>query len=143
MTVSFWQWWILAGILLLAEILAPGVFFLWVALGAAVAGGLALTVPGLGWEIEGLAMAAVAVATALAGRKIYDPRRVKSDQPFLNRRRAAYVGRVVTLEQPIVDGAGRVKVGGSHWTVTGPDLPAGAKVRVVSVEDSVLRVEAA
>jgi len=141
--VSFWQWWILAGVLLVAELTAPGVFFLWVAFGAAIAGVLALLAPSLSWEIEGLVMAVVAVVSALYGRRFYDPRRRPSDDPLLNRRASRAIGRVLTLETPIVNGTGRVKVGGSHWTVSGPDLPAGANVRVVGVIDgTVLRVEA-
>ena len=139
---SFWQWWALAGVLLLAEVLAPGVFFLWVAFGAAVAGLLTLLIPSLGWEVAGLAMAVVAVVSALFGRRFYDARRHPSDKPLLNRRGETYVGRRLTLEEPIVEGRGRVKVGGSHWTVRGPDLPAGSPVRVVSVDGQVLRVEA-
>jgi hypothetical protein len=142
MQVIFWHWWILAGVLLVAEVMAPGVFFLWVAFGAAVAGVLALVAPGLGWEIDGLAMAVVAVASALFGRRLYDPRRARpSDNPSLNRRGEQYVGRILSLETGIVNGIGRVKVGGSHWTVSGPDLPAGSKVRVIGASGSTLTVE--
>jgi membrane protein implicated in regulation of membrane protease activity len=144
MTVSFWHWWILAGILLVAEVLAPGVFFLWVAFGAALAGFVALVAPGLGWEVAGVVMAVAAVVSALFGRRFYDPRRARpADDPALNRRGERYVGRVLSLETPIVNGSGRVKVGGSYWTVSGSDLPAGAKVRVTGAAGATLKVEPA
>jgi hypothetical protein len=144
MTVTFWHWWILAGVLLCAEVMAPGVFFLWVAFGAGVAGLTALLAPGLGWEVEGLLMAVVAVVSALFGRRFYDPRRARpSDNPALNRRGEHYVGRLLSLETAIVNGTGRVKVGGSYWTVGGPDLPAGSKVKVVGVDGAMLKVEPA
>jgi inner membrane protein len=61
----------------------------------------------------------------------------------LNRRGHALIGRVFTLETPIVDGAGRIRVGDSSWRVVGPSAPAGASVRVVRVDGATLVVEAA
>ena len=44
--------------------------------------------------------------------------------------------------EAIVHGYGRIRVADSSWRVRGDDCPAGAKVRVVAVEDgSLLRVE--
>jgi hypothetical protein len=52
------------------------------------------------------------------------------------------VGRDFLLERAIVNGAGAIRVHDSVWRVTGPDLPAGARVRVTAVEEGVLlRVE--
>ncbi len=61
--------------------------------------------------------------------------------PTLNRRGEHYLGRTVTLEEPIVSGRGRVRIDDGFWTVAGEDLPKGASVRVVAVEGTVLRVE--
>ncbi len=137
--VTFWHWWGLAGILLALEVTAPGVFFLWVALGAAVSGVVALAFPAVSWETEAVIMMVVAVATALAGRRFY-PRHVPGVLGVLNRRSARLVGRVVVLEQPIAAGSGRAELDGTHWTVTGPDAPVGSRMRVVGVEDTILKV---
>jgi membrane protein implicated in regulation of membrane protease activity len=61
----------------------------------------------------------------------------------LNQRANALVGRVTTLDQPIVAGEGRVRFDDAIWLATGPDLPAGIKVKVVGVAGKVLSVEAA
>ena len=54
------------------------------------------------------------------------------------------IGADFFLDEPIVRGYGRIRVGDSSWRVAGADCPAGAKVRVVAVEDgSLLRVERA
>jgi inner membrane protein len=46
------------------------------------------------------------------------------------------------LDEAIVRGYGRIRVGDSSWRVTGPDCPAGAKVRVIAIEGgTLLRVE--
>ena len=50
-------------------------------------------------------------------------------------------GRVFTLETPIKDGEGRIRVDDSSWRVTGADRFAGAKVRVVRVEGTTLVVD--
>ena len=50
--------------------------------------------------------------------------------------------QIFLLEEGIVHGYGRIHVGDSSWRVGGDDCPAGAKVRVVAVENgSLLRVE--
>ena len=52
------------------------------------------------------------------------------------------VGADFFLDEAIVRGYGRIRVGDSSWRVTGPDCPMGAKVRVVAVkEGTLLRVE--
>ena len=61
----------------------------------------------------------------------------------LNRRGHALVGRVFTLETPIVEGSGRIRVDDSSWRVTGPSAPAGAQVRVVRADGATLVVEQA
>ena len=66
-----------------------------------------------------------------------------SDQPALNRRTAALVGQVVVLERAIVDGRGRVQIADAYWDVTGPELPAGTRVRIVGGDAMDLQVEPA
>ena len=62
---------------------------------------------------------------------------------FLNRRSDALVGRVFTLDKPIMDGSGTVRVDDTVWRVSGPDCPAGSKVKVVRADGASLMVEAA
>ena len=65
-----------------------------------------------------------------------------SDNPALNRRTAALIGRVVDLREAIVDGRGRVQIADAFWDVEGPDLPAGTHVRVLAADGMVLKVAA-
>jgi membrane protein implicated in regulation of membrane protease activity len=76
-------------------------------------------------------------------RKWFRDRDRKTDQPALNRRTAALVGRVVTLERAIERGRGRVQIADAYWEVAGPDLPAGTPVRVVGSDGMTLLVQAA
>ena len=62
--------------------------------------------------------------------------------PFLNRRTDALVGREFTLEKPIVDGVGTVRIDDTFWRVTGPDAPAGSRVKIVQADGVSLIVAA-
>ena len=55
----------------------------------------------------------------------------------------ALVGREFTLEKPIVDGTGTVRIDDTIWRVAGPDAPAGSRVRVVQADGASLTVAAA
>jgi membrane protein implicated in regulation of membrane protease activity len=132
---TFWYW-LIGGVLLCAlEAFAPGMFFLWVGV-AALATGLLLSVfdPGFAWSM--LLFGAISVAAVLIGRRFYGASEKESDQPFLNRRIDAMVGRTYVLSEPISGGEGRLIVNDTQWRVRGADMPAGVKVRVTGIEDS-------
>lgn len=69
------------------------------------------------------------------------PSVLKTDQPDLNRRPDQLVGRAVVVEEAIVHGRGKVRVGDTLWLVQGPDAPAGAEMRVTAADGVLLRVE--
>ncbi|HEV2573526.1 NfeD family protein [Methylocella sp. CPCC 101449] len=137
-------WWLVGGILLCAaEAIAPGMFLLWIGL-AAIATGLVLSVISLSLPWALLLFGVLAIVSLLLGRKFYGSRDSAGDQPFLNRRADALVGRSFILSEAIRQGEGRIRVNDSQWVVRGPDLPAGTKIKVVGVEDAmVLQVEQA
>jgi membrane protein implicated in regulation of membrane protease activity len=74
------------------------------------------------------------------GRLVFAGIRDQSNKVRLNRRAEIYLGRTFTLERPIVDGRGRLRVDDTVWLVEGPDLPAGARVQVIGVDNTLLRV---
>ena len=126
-----WAWWVAAGLLLLLELLSPGIFFIWLAIAAALTG-LLETFFDLPWQAEFLAFAALSVVSVLVGRRFYrGPGSVPEDNPHLNRRQQGYVGRTFSLDQPIVDGRGKLTIEGTMWKVEGPDMPAGSHVKAV------------
>ncbi len=51
------------------------------------------------------------------------------------------MGRIITLNVPIEDGQGKVKVDDSTWKIEGIDCPAGTKIKIVSVNNVVFQVE--
>jgi membrane protein implicated in regulation of membrane protease activity len=136
-----WAWIILGVVLIGIELVAPGAFFLWLGL-AAIVTGLIDAVFGLSWQASALLFALLSVAAVILGRAVSRSRTQEEPQAeMLNRRGQSLVGRVFTLEAPIKDGEGRIRVDDSSWRVTGADRFAGAKVRVVRIEGSTLVVD--
>ncbi|HEU0307089.1 MAG TPA: NfeD family protein [Lysobacter sp.] len=140
-----WDWqvvaWAAAALVLFAlETMVPGAFMLWLGFAAA-----ALFVVVLLFDIPVLAQVALFVVLSFISIQVYRRwfrgRERRSDQPTLNRRAEALIGRVVPLERAIVGGRGRVQIADAFWDVSGPDLPAGAPVRVVAVDGMSLKVE--
>ena len=141
-SLHFWHWLILAALLAAVEAVAPGIFFIWFGAAAAVVGLAVLILPGMGWEIQVFLFAILAAVAVFVGRRLVH-RRMESRDPALNRRGERYVGRQFTLETAIINGRGSIKVDDSVWRATGPELPAGRRVKVVGADGTVLRVEAA
>jgi membrane protein implicated in regulation of membrane protease activity len=137
-----WAWFVLGGLLLLAEIAAPGAFLLWLGIAALVTGVLAYVID-LNWQMEVLIFAALAVIAVLVGRRVAPAPGKASDRPFLNRRAEGFIGRVFVLDEPILAGVGRVRIDDSVWRIEGPDTAAGQAVKVVAVDGATLRVERA
>ncbi|MCK4710234.1 MAG: NfeD family protein, partial [Gammaproteobacteria bacterium] len=64
-----------------------------------------------------------------------------SDHPTLNRRGEQYVGRTFTLDEPIVNGMGKIRVDDSTWKISGNDCDSGSKVKVTGIEGTIFKVE--
>ena len=136
-------WAAVALLLFAAETLAPGAFMLWLGFAAVVVFLAVFLVPGIPVLAQVAAFIVLSFVSIQIYRKYFRGRQRQSDQPALNRRAAALVGRVVPLERAIVNGQGRVQIADAYWAVTGPDLPAGVPVKIVAAEGMSLKVEAA
>lgn len=137
-----WTWWIVAGVMFVAELVAPAFIFLWFGVAAILTAILDLFID-MSWQWQLAVFAVSSVLLLVLSRFITARRQVESDQPLLNRRHEALVGRVFVLDKAIVNGRGRVRVADTAWQVEGPDMPEGEKVRVVSAQSSLLVVEPA
>jgi len=141
--IVFWHWWSLGAILLIVELLAPGMFFIWMGESAFVVGALLWFFPGMEPESQIMIFSALSVLSILVFRRFLKRHPIQSDRPLLNQRTAGYVGRVFMLEEPIINGRGKIRVDDSIWRVEGEDCPAGARVRVTDAEGVILKVERA
>ncbi|MCW5736747.1 MAG: NfeD family protein [Enhydrobacter sp.] len=139
--IVFWYWWALAALLLVCEMLLPGVVFLFLAIGAAAAGAMLLIATDASLEIQLVVFAIVSVCSAIGLRRTL--RRLQRPSTTLNARAHSLVGQTFVLDQPILGGRGRIQLGDGSWSVTGPDMVAGAKIRIAAVNGTELRVEPA
>lgn len=140
--MTYWVWFAAAAALAIMEIIAPGIFMIWLALAAAATGVVTLSI-GLGWQLQVTVFAILAVVAVFAGRNYLRRNPVETSDSGLNRRGVRMVGTIVHVVEPIVDGRGKVQVGDSPWLASGPDAPTGARVRIVEVDGSLLKVELA
>jgi hypothetical protein len=136
----FWHWLVVAAVFAVIEVAVPVMVCIWLAAAALGAAAIAWFAPSLGWEHQALIFAALVVVSVAIGRMAFASTRPRSRPAHLNRRAETYVGRTFTLERPIVDGRGRLKVDDTVWLVEGPDLPAGTRVQVTGVANTLLRV---
>ena len=137
-----WNWLIIGLVLMGIETFAPGVFMLWLGLAALIVGVLSFSIA-WSWQMQVIVFAALSIAMVPLWR-YYSGRNAKpTDKPFLNKRAEGLIGRVFTLEKPIVDGVGTVKIDDTVWRVSGPDAPSGSRVRIVSADGASLTVAAA
>lgn len=136
-------WAVVALLLFAAEAMAPGAFMLWLGFAAAAVFLIVLALPGVSVLAQVAAFVVLSFVSIQAYRTWFRGREPRSDQPTLNRRALALVGRVVPLDQAIVNGHGRVQIADAFWDVSGPDLPAGTTVRIVASRGMTLLVEPA
>jgi membrane protein implicated in regulation of membrane protease activity len=141
-SLGAWNWFIVAAVLGFIEILAPGAFMMWLGLSALLVGAISLAFNWI-WQAQVIAFGVFAVAFVPAWRHFSRKVERPVDRPFLNRRAEGYVGRVFTLDKPIIDGVGTVRIDDTVWRVSGPDCPAGSRVKISQAEGANLMVEAA
>jgi membrane protein implicated in regulation of membrane protease activity len=136
-------WAAIALVLFALEALAPGAFMLWLGFAATAVLLVVLLLPGIPLLVQVGAFVLLGFAAIQVYRRWFRGREPQGDKPTLNRRTAALLGEVVVLHEPIVAGSGRVQIADAYWTVSGPDLPAGARVRVTGATGMHLQVEPA
>src|SRR5262245_5275367 len=104
-----WNWFILAVVMLLLETAIPGVHFMWFGMAAVVLGVLTLLIP-MPIAVQLVLFALVALLMILVARRYWSPESIKTDAPDLNERGHQYIGRTVTVADPIMRGRGKVRV---------------------------------
>lgn len=144
-TLTFWHWMVLGIVLIVFELLVPGVWFLWLGIGGLATGLVVVFADQMTWQYQIAIFSGFSVASIFAGRLVM--RRVKNseDHPLLNQRSQRYVGQVYTLIEASEQGFSRVKIGDSIWrvkrTTAGAELAEGSKVKVTGSDGATLLVE--
>lgn len=134
--------WIGGGLILAAlEMLVPGVYLIWLALAAIATGVLVMAgEPTLPMQI--VSFVSLSLIFAYSAKRWLRDKPIESSDPLMNNRAGRLVGQTATVTQAITHGEGRVKVADGEWLASGPDCPAGTRVRIAGVSGACLAVEA-
>jgi membrane protein implicated in regulation of membrane protease activity len=136
-----WAWLIGGVVLLIAEVIAPGFFLVFIG-AAAIAAGLFTVLFGLGTAAQLALFALYAVLAVMLGRRLYANRHSDGADPLLNDPARRLVGKVVTVVAAVDEHSGRVRVGDSEWSARGGPAAVGERVRITGVDGNCLSVEA-
>jgi len=140
-SIVFWHWLVLSVLLIILEVMIPGAFFLWLGVSAGVVGLILWAFPDILWESQLLLFSVISVVSIALWLIRLRTHPTESEDNTLNARATQYVGRVFTLTEPIIDGYGKIHVDDSYWQVSGPDCEKDKKVKVISADGMVLKVE--
>ena len=133
--------WAIAGILLLiAEIIAPGFFLIFIGI-AAVLTGLFTLLFDLGLAPQLILFAVYAGLAVMIGQRWYGEPGGKDERHAINDPARRMIGRTVTVVTDVDDHGGRVRVGDGEWNARGGPATAGERVTVTSVDGNCLIVE--
>jgi inner membrane protein len=140
--LAWWHWMVLAVLLAAAEAFIPGAVAIWFAAAAAVIGLVMVAFP-LPWQYQLLGFALLGIIALWLFRSYRNKYPAAGEQPNLNQRGLQYIGSELVLVEAIEHGRGRAKLGDGEWKVEGPELPAGARVRVTGTRGAILTVVSA
>ena len=140
---AWWHWAILGVAFITVEVFVPGGFLIGMGIAALVVSLVAALAAKLGWEHQLLLFAALSLVSVFVMRRYFVSSPIETDRPLLNQRGHQYVGRRFTLDEPIVNEQGRIRVDDSTWKIRGEDCDAGTAVIITGVDGVVLHAERA
>ena len=138
-SLEWWHWMVFAVLLAAAETLMPGAVLVWFAASAAFISLVLIVVP-IPWQWQFIGFVLLGGVALVLYRNYRRKHPEKIEQPNLNQRGIQYIGSELVLIEPIEQGSGKAKLGDGVWKVSGPELPAGARVRVTGVNGTILTV---
>lgn len=133
-----WQWFSFAAVLIIIELFAGSVFFLWMGISAFLVGGLLFFGIDIDWRWQLLIFALLSITSIYVVKRFWRP---KTDDNTLNKRTDILIGNVYKIVA-IENGNAKVRVNDSLWITRGCDNPAiGQQVKVIDVDSITLIVE--
>ncbi|QUS55312.1 NfeD family protein [Pseudovibrio brasiliensis] len=141
-SIEPWVWFASGLVLIGLELAVPGSFLIWFGAAALVVGAVVAYFD-VDWRWQLVLWGVLSLGFLLVGRRLTSRNNDGEGDPYLNKRGSRYQGRVFVLKKALAHGKGTLEIGDSVWRVNGPDLPAGAHVKVVGQEGTTLIVEAA
>ena len=136
-----WLWAIGGLLLLIAEVVAPGFFLVFIG-AAAIATGLFTLLFDLGLAPQLVLFVLYTALAVMIGKRWYAEPHAGDQRHNINEPAKRLIGRTVTVVTDVDDHGGRVRVGDGEWNARGGPAAAGERVTVSGVEGNCLIVEA-
>ena len=135
-----WLWAIGGVLLLIAELLAPGFFLLFIG-AAAVATGVFTLLFDLGIAPQLVLFAVYSALAVMLGKRFYAQPDTPDQMIGLNDPSKRMIGKSLVVVEPVDEHGGRVRVGDGVWSARGGPAAVGERVVVTGVEGNCLTVE--
>lgn len=140
-----WSGWLVFGfVLLIVELILPGVFIMWWGFAAIILSVLVAFWPDLAQGAQATVFAMLAIVFSLIWWKYQRSKDEQDDRSSqLNSREHAMLGARGVVVEILENGVARGKFGDTTWRMTGENLHIGDKVQVQQVEGITLLVKKA
>lgn len=137
-----WHWLILTFLCLGLEALGASGFLLGSAAASLLMAALVWLFPELGWALQLTLFGGFSLIFTLAYWKLFRRANNENDHPELNQRGAQLIGRVIQLEEELIQGQGRIQVGDTLWKVRASGtIEKGSTVVVTGCDGMTLLIE--
>ncbi len=144
MTIEWWHWAVGGIVLILLELAIPSFFVIWFGLGALLVAVALLLAPALSLTAQLLLWTLASLAMVALWFRVFRPNRHKTLIGTAGGEVLGEVGLLVGAVAPYAHGKVRFQrpiLGAEEWTCLAETaIPAGERVRVVSIEGSYLKV---
>ena len=135
-----WLWAIGGLLLLVAEVIAPGFFLVFIG-AAAIATGLFTLLFDLGLAPQLVLFVLYTALAVMIGKRWYGEPHGGDERHAINEPAKRLIGRTVTVVTDVDDHGGRVRVGDGEWNARGGPAAPGERVTITGVEGNCLIVE--
>lgn len=135
-----WLWAIGGVVLLIAEIIAPGFFLVFVG-AAAIATGIFTLLFDLGFVPQIILFALYTALAVMIGKRFYAQPESTDQMLQLNDPGRRLIGKSVVVVDPVDEHGGRVRVGDGEWSARGGPAAIGERVTVIAVDGNCLTVK--
>jgi membrane protein implicated in regulation of membrane protease activity len=142
--VNYWHWLALGLLLLCGELLGTAGYMLWLGISAMLVGILMTFIP-MSWQLQWVSFGVFSLAlTWLWWRKQLKQDASSDQRRDLNQKQKQLIGQTARLEEDILRGRCRIKLGDTTWAAqSDQDLPAGTLVKVIDVDGITLFIDKA
>lgn len=142
--IPWHQWAILGLALIISELLIPAFVLVWFGLGALAVAVLAALAPEASFTVELLVWIAASTSLVLLWFKVFKPHHHKISSGRSSAEAVGEVGLLISDIEPFGKAKARFQtplLGSDVWEcVSDEKIPANSRIRVVSVEGSILKI---